>query len=286
MYTLGTHPDFNCPVVATKDNRFCHTDPYPSNDALASFYQSNYREIRREGPTSEYNRFMEARAHVQKSFILEHGKRRGFNNILDIGSGCGALLGELRSHGKSLTGYEPDEIMAKHARENYSDGTSRFEHGLFQPKPETERFDLITMSHVLEHVPHPKTFISALREHTMAPDALFFVEVPNDPLDWVQLQIKWNLKGLAHLNYFTPYSFRQLFKSCGMHVINLITCGMPLSKFIKSRRPKRRLQRIVNRCFPPSRSSLPDYSPDSAKKPGVYIQALVQNLAYKPQDDI
>jgi len=41
------------------------------------------------------------------------------------------------------------------------------------------RFDLVSMAHVLEHIPNPVEYLSDLRERYLTPDGWLLIEVPN-----------------------------------------------------------------------------------------------------------
>ena len=280
MKTIGPHPDFpSANIVADNKNDCCLVCPYPNNIELADYYRSNYRTIRMESASPDYVGFMTARAKVQKDFILAQSSQTLFSKVLDIGSGCGTLINELKRNSETRSGFEPDEVMARFASEHFGDESTRFHSKLFDPELDYGRFDLISMSHVLEHVPHPGEFLSTLRIRTLASGGCIFIEVPNDPLFWVEKQIQWRLSGMAHLTYFTQKSLSALLLKSGFKILAERVCGLDLQHEISKRRPLNKAQRAlrkVRRYFKPDPdafSAPPDYSPATPMN-GVYLQLL------------
>ncbi|MEI6070653.1 MAG: class I SAM-dependent methyltransferase [Verrucomicrobiae bacterium] len=282
MKNLGIHPDFpKVSVFADKD--FCCTEPYPTKKDLSDFYRSKYREIRAETPNADYIHFMKMRAGFQKQFIEGCSDIRFFSRILDIGSGCGALLHALSPIGDSLQGWEPDHAMFEFSSITFANERISFVNGLFDHLMCHEQYDLITMSHVLEHVPQPHNFLSALVSKTLSPGGCLFIEVPNDPPHWVEKQIQWRLRGMAHLNYFTQSSLESHLKESGFKILACRHCGNQLDIEIRKMRPLTRLERAFRKVRRLLRKDninsevSPDYSPANQKN-GVYLQALAQRV--------
>ena len=271
---LGPHPDFpSCTVVQEGD--FCYTDPYPSNEQLTEYYNSTYRAVRQEAPTSDYLKFMRARAKVQAEFIRQGSGKTRFATVLDIGSGCGTLLAELQNDADHLEGWEPDVAMSQYANDHFATTKIKFTNDLFIPGKTEQKFDLITMSHVLEHVPHPGDFLAKLRTHHLAEGGLIFIEVPNDPAWRVRIQIEKVFKGLGHVNYFTNISLEHSLISAGYHTLSSRTCGTDINNFVKQRlSPEALLSKIFRRLRIPVKAHTPNYISHSGYTKGIYLQQL------------
>ena len=120
----------------------------------------------------------EDRLREYEALLAPHGISSG--RVLDVGCNAGDLLTLFRRRGRSVAGIEPSAGPAEFAR--------RERHipvwtGTLDVLPEEEKFDLITMTHVLEHVDAPAAFLARARA-ALAPGGLVLVEVPNvrDPL--------------------------------------------------------------------------------------------------------
>lgn len=270
---LGQHPDFPfCHVLQESD--FCYTEPYPTNEQLAVYYNATYRAVRQETPTADYVKFMKARAKVQADFIRDSAERNTFAGILDIGSGCGTLLAELESSGNALEGWEPDAEMFNFGNEHFSSSKVRFVNDLFIPERTERKFDLITMSHVLEHVPHPGVFLAKLRDYHLSESGYLFIEVPNDPAWWVKIQLERRFEGLGHINYFTPTSLENLLLDVGFARVKLRTRGISVQDFSLKRTLKPSwIQRVCRKVFPQKLSCDTVYK-HSPSNLGIYIQCM------------
>jgi 2-polyprenyl-3-methyl-5-hydroxy-6-metoxy-1,4-benzoquinol methylase len=274
---LGSHPDFPESTVAfDSDLGFYHTTPYPTEAALEKFYTKEYRDIRQESPDESYVAFMRHRALVQSSFILEASGKNHFESVLDIGCGCGELLNALQPHSKQLHGFETDHVMASHAITNRSANSIDIRNEHYSSQQHPLECDLITMSHVLEHIPEPAKFLQSLREESLAANGLMFIEVPNDPLYWLQSQIDREQKGLGHLNYFTPDSLASTLNRAGFKTLDIRLCGITLQQHIRRLdrgKVGRFSARVKQRLFPMA-GKLPDYTCRREGEDGIYLQAL------------
>ena len=275
---LGSHPDFPESTVAfDSDLGFYHTTPYPTEAALEKFYTQEYREIRQESPDGAYLKFMRHRAMEQSRFIMEASSRRNFDSVMDIGCGCGELLNALQPHSKQLHGFETDRVMAAHAIANRSANSIDIRNEHYSPAKHSLECDLITMSHVLEHIPEPVEFLSMLGRKTLASGGFLFLEVPNEPDFWVDAQVRRGTRGLGHLNYFTRSSLEDLLKKAGF--VNPISreCAKSVREHMSTTQPpeslwqraSRRLRRII-----PARPSLPDYKAEGGSEPRIYLQVI------------
>ncbi|GAA5128532.1 hypothetical protein GCM10023212_35090 [Luteolibacter yonseiensis] len=263
-------------VVSHGSEGFCQTSPYPTEEQLAAYYESEYREVRNEVPDQEYIRFMDHRAEIQMGYILETSGRSGFESALDIGCGAGRLLNKLGTRCGRVQGYEADKAMAGFALANRTGPHIDVINELFQPENSGIRTQLITMSHVLEHVPEPGTFLRRLHTHVLGSGGHLFVEVPNDPDHWVEKQIKWGIRGLAHINYFTETSLERCLTNSGYEIVSLRTCGLPLDRFIRQRKPKSLVARQLRKlsALLPARPQADAYRTSLSSRENIYLQAV------------
>jgi SAM-dependent methyltransferase len=101
---------------------------------------------------------------------------RGEGKVLDVGCGAGGNLKTLQEQGWDPYGIEMSEVAATHARklvtENIHSGT--LESAPFSAKS----FDLVLMSHSLEHLPSPLDALHRIHR-LLKEDGLLVVSVPN-----------------------------------------------------------------------------------------------------------
>jgi len=101
---------------------------------------------------------------------------RGQGKVLDVGCGAGGNLKTLQDQGWQPYGVEISEIAAVHARE-LTEG--QIHTGTIESAPFPQAsFDLVLMSHSLEHLPSP---VDALRRihRFLKDDGLLVIQVPN-----------------------------------------------------------------------------------------------------------
>ena len=87
-----------------------------------------------------------------------------------------------------------------------------------------KEFDLVTMSHVLEHLPDPCQYLQHLREEVLSADGCLLLEVPN-------LYAHDSFE-IAHLSSFSLHTLRQLVRKAGFELIAYHKHGFPRSRVI------------------------------------------------------
>lgn len=143
---------------------------------------------------------------------------RGVASVLEVGCGTGAVLAEIvrRGIGKQHVGIDVADPTA-HTEPAAAELDLRAYDGARLPFADAS-YDLVVASHVVEHVPEPRTFLSELRR--VARD-LIFVEVPCEA---GLLRSRATLQATldtGHINSFTPESFLVLLQTSGAEVIDL-----------------------------------------------------------------
>lgn len=274
---LGPHPDFpDSNVAFDSDLGFYRTFPYPSDESLKRYYTQEYRNIRQESPDENYLRFMRYRALEQTKFILNASSRHHFKSVIDIGCGCGELLNALQPHAAELHGFETDTVMAGHASAHCLCPSVKIHNEHYSPAKHLISSDLITMSHVLEHIPNPVEFLTNLRTNSLTLGGIMFLEVPNEPLYWLKMQMARKQRGLGHLNYFTPASLSTTLSAAGLKVLDIRCFGITLHEhihIISRSRLARRLASVLARMTP-NTGDVPNYTQRLPGEDGIYLQAL------------
>jgi ubiquinone/menaquinone biosynthesis C-methylase UbiE len=80
-----------------------------------------------------------------------------------------------------------------------------------------DRFDLAIMSHVVEHVEHPRQLIKEAARVAR----YVFVEVPME--DNIRLPPDFMIDKVGHINFYSPKTLRRLIQTCGLSVLSQIT---------------------------------------------------------------
>jgi 2-polyprenyl-3-methyl-5-hydroxy-6-metoxy-1,4-benzoquinol methylase len=146
----------------------------------------------------------EARFLEYQAMLRRHGVTGG--RVLDVGCNAGDLLTLFQRRGWEVAGVEPSPGPAAFARARR--GLLVWT-GTVDALPEHERFDLVTMSHVLEHVPRAVPLLERLRR-ALRPGGHLLIEVPNvdDPLLRLWGRHYRPLCLGDHVSFFSPRSLR------------------------------------------------------------------------------
>jgi len=106
---------------------------------------------------------------------------RGFSaapgelRLLDVGCGTGGYLLAAQALGITAHGIEPSESHSRIGRERFGLNIST---GYLVPEEMTERFDIVILSHVIEHIYEPGEFMARLAT-VLAPGGVLVVITPN-----------------------------------------------------------------------------------------------------------
>jgi 2-polyprenyl-3-methyl-5-hydroxy-6-metoxy-1,4-benzoquinol methylase len=150
------------------------THPQPSLDVLGKYYESADYISHTDSKRSLFERAY----HFVKNIALKN--KLGLINsyqpskglILDIGAGTGDFLSVAQKDGWKTVGVEPSDkakAIAKSKGVSFVENTSELE---------SHTFDVISMWHVLEHVPNLDEQIKELKR-LLKPNGTLIVAVPN-----------------------------------------------------------------------------------------------------------
>ena len=192
MFSTDPVPD-NLGKYYLSENYISHTD---SNDG---FFEKVYQWVK--------NYMLKKKVKVISSYV-EKG------TLLDIGAGTGDFLNQAKKSGWEVTGIEPSAAARKRA----------FEKGinLFEEEAEVgeRKFDVITMWHVLEHVPDVEKQIEWIKNH-LSTDGVLIVAVPNfnayDAKYYKNFWAAWDVP--RHLHHFSSKSIKTLFEKKGFNLM-------------------------------------------------------------------
>ncbi len=150
---------------------------------------------------------------------------RGENRVLDVGCAAGNLLVRYRALGWSVKGVEMSAQACEIAR---SRGLEVHEGTILDAPFEGESFDLIILSHVIEHVLDPARFLKRCAEF-LAPGGLLVLATPNvDCLGFKLYGSCWfPLEAPRHLVLFDPRTIRLLGEKAGLKPERVATQSDP-----------------------------------------------------------
>lgn len=141
-----------------------------------------------------------------------------FKNVLDVGSGDGAVLNFLDKNNfcDEITSIEISDSGIEAIKEKQLKSLKNVQKFDGYKIPFSDNvFDLALCSHVIEHVEHPRIL---LREIARVSKYQYF-EIPIDFSFHVDMKLKHYLD-YGHINIFTPSLFKFLLKSEGYEIID------------------------------------------------------------------
>ena len=158
---------------------------------------------------------------------------------MDIGTGIGQFLHHAKPSYSSVTGTEVSESAILIARQKYS--LNVIQGAIEEIQFGDAKFDNITLFHVLEHVPSPRTVIEKCRS-LLRSKGILVIAVPNELLA-LKSRTKVLLKKVGvqrfrncgkfalrqitldgsvaeiHVSHFTPQVLERLLAACGFSVV-------------------------------------------------------------------
>lgn len=154
--------------------------------------------------------------------------------VLDVGCGDGTLLAGMAASGWSCVGVEPDPEAAHVARSKnlrVLSGSAEGLDALFDGLDgegigEGGKFDLVVMSHVLEHCADPVKAAKAAARR-LRPGGVLVCEVPNNEAAGLRLRGEtwyW-LDVPRHINFFTAASLSSVWGRAGIRAERVEYCG-------------------------------------------------------------
>jgi len=193
--------------------------PRMTEAELGNFYSNEYRRMYQgeEGPSAKDIAVQRLRAGNLLHFVMDClGKPE---RHLDIGCSSGALLSCFQSAlGCQPVGIEPGDAYRIYARDQgltvYSSLEELKAYG-------DVGFDLVSLVHVLEHLPDPVSYLVKIRQTVLASDGWLLLEVPN--------LYAHDCFEVAHLASFSAHTLTQTLNKAGYGVIALKLHGQPRS---------------------------------------------------------
>jgi 2-polyprenyl-3-methyl-5-hydroxy-6-metoxy-1,4-benzoquinol methylase len=176
--------------------------------------------------TAEDRRGRDSDAQVRLALVREHATS---GDLLDVGAAGGNFVAAAAAGGFRARGVEPVPAFARFARE--VSGAEVAQGTLEELELPPASLDVVTMWHVLEHIPRPveelQRVCAALR-----PGGVLAVEVPNaggaaarsDGRRWASLEPD------VHVNQFAPATLRLALERAGFTVV--LTDTIPITPYL------------------------------------------------------
>ena len=229
-------------VVKCRECNLVFTNPRPTRDSMSFFYLEgvgylkNYKPKKRKDFSFKVYRlvlreyfgyFYKERKSIflkislfpifflKYTFLKTEGITKFVENgkLLDIGCSSGAFLLEMRELGWKAKGIEPSEKVAEHAKKKFNLDVECCGIDSYQTD---EKFDVITMKMVLEHVYSPTRVLKKVRS-MLKNDGILVVMIPDFSgiESWIYGKHAYTLQVPNHLFHFTPKTINKYLRKAG-----------------------------------------------------------------------
>lgn len=209
------------PITECLDCTLRFTQDVPSANSISPYYKSeNYisHTNTSKGIVNRMYQFVRKRTLAGKRKLVVRHTGTPSGELLDVGSGVGSFVHEMKTNGWNVTGLEPDADARKVAKDTYKVALNDSQF-LYKLPPGT--FHAITMWHVLEHVHELHPYLQHISKLLTASGRLF-VAVPNyTSYDAAVYRDYWAAYDVPrHLYHFSPASMKMLMEKNGMEIVS------------------------------------------------------------------
>lgn len=192
------------------------TSPQPNEQDLPQYYDSDEYISHTDSSQSLTDKLYQTakrRNLYHKYSIIKKDVTIG--NILDFGCGTGDFLHYMKSKGFETYGFEPNEKAAQKAVQKLGSNSVRSFNELGE-----QNYDVITLWHVLEHLPDLDEKIQWFKNHLKSNGQLY-IAVPNflsyDAKYYKEFWAAWDVP--RHLWHFSPDGMRNMLKSFNLKIV-------------------------------------------------------------------
>jgi 2-polyprenyl-3-methyl-5-hydroxy-6-metoxy-1,4-benzoquinol methylase len=205
------HREGSFQMVKCTSCQFIYLNPRPTNEALHEFYQRYLPEEERsiESWQKMMGPVFKRAAHLLKRF-------RGTGRLIDVGTGFGFFLSEMKKRGWEVTGVEISQRGMNYARDRLA--VNVYPGPLEKAGFPEEHFDAVTAFYVIEHLPNPIPFLKECHR-ILKTGGLLLLRYPHTtPIKnlFRLLGVENRLYDLpAHLADFSPQTIQRLIERAG-----------------------------------------------------------------------
>lgn len=212
------------------DCGFVFTQDHPDEKDIGRYYKSVEYLSHNDSVKGFSGRLYRASRKImlitkRKLITRATGIKKG--NLLDIGSGTGHFIREMKEAGWQVSGIEIDEKVRLHSESSFNLKVHSPDE--IQSLP-SGSYDCITMWHVLEHFQYPFKYALEIKR-LLKPDGICLVALPNRfSFDAEHYRKFWAAYDVPrHLWHFSPFTFRLFAEKTGFRIIH--TGSLPLDVF-------------------------------------------------------
>ena len=197
------------------------TRPQPLEENLSRYYQTEDYISHTDSKRNIMERVYHAVRQItlKRKIKLINSCSSNRQSLLDIGCGTGDFLSAAKQNGWDVTGIEPDE-KARGIANTKTNNRVLDADQLFHL--EKEQFDVITLWHVLEHLPNLEKQIETFKK-LLKPNGTLIIAVPNfNSFDAQYYKSFWAAYDVPrHLWHFSKTAISKLFQKENLSVVEI-----------------------------------------------------------------
>jgi SAM-dependent methyltransferase len=156
-----------------------------------------------------------------KKFILDNVDE--ISSVLDLGCNVGDISFIIAEKAKKVVGIDYNEKAIELAKRRYQRHNLEFHHGeaLEFLKNSSEHFDILILSHILEHLDNPQEFLNNFKNDFKS----IYIELPDFERNYLNyyrkdLGLKLIYSDDDHISEFDRDELRTLLNNCKIEIIN------------------------------------------------------------------
>lgn len=211
-----------------------YQNPQPVSTDIEFRYDNNYFQYEVENEKAFLNLILLG---LKDIGFVPNKVVKGSKKILDIGCATGLFLSHMKSLGWETYGVEICKEAAEYG--NMVRGVNIYNGLLYEAQFKKGYFDIINLSHVIEHVNEPMDFLFEIKS-LLKPGGVFYCTTPN--VDGFQAKFfkdRWRSAIADHLMLFSKKTLSLLLKEVGFEGLKSRTwgglcAGSGYPKFVKT----------------------------------------------------
>jgi 2-polyprenyl-3-methyl-5-hydroxy-6-metoxy-1,4-benzoquinol methylase len=212
---VGTHDRNGEPLttVMCKGCGLIKSHPLPSADVLENYYKNQYRADYKGARTPKRKHIFRYASYALTR--LNHLTKAGFTSgrLVDVGSGSGEFVFLAQKAGYDVVGLEPHEGYARYTQNTF--GVDIQNATLEKANIPPQSVDIVTLHHVLEHLPDPVASLQNMRTW-LKPEGVILVDVPDIEADRHAPSRRFHI---AHLYNFNHATLKWTLEKAGFQVL-------------------------------------------------------------------
>lgn len=216
----GQSPDFKisyCPFC-----KIAFSLPWLTDEELAESYPPEYEAYNKR---KLFLGFLQSIKYKNDLRFIKKKLNKNAVSLFDIGAGRGEFLAQAKNFGFSISGLEPSQAGRQAAKNLFSIDLSGGYAGELELK---EKYDVITMRHVFEHLSDPGKILEKIRSG-LADHGILFLKLPRlDSWEAKFFKKYWHGYDLPrHRFHYSRAGIVNLLKNSGFSQVEIIGENIP-----------------------------------------------------------